>query len=258
MGQTWTDTGPWYDRAFTRGYLDLYPHRDLPSARGEVGGLIEHVPAALGAAFSGRVLDLGCGFGRHLLALRERGLDAWGLDRSADLLAHALELDGGRLRGRLVRGDFRALPFAAARFSAAAMLFSSFGYFDDGGNERVLLELARVLAPGGAAVLDLMNPGRVRDTLVPRSERRVGALTLVETRALTAAGRRVHKEVRVTADDGRTWGWHEDVRLYGAGELEPALRAAGLVLERVDGDFDGRVFAGAGPAPRQILWLRRA
>lgn len=256
MGQTGTDTGPWYDRAFTRGYLDLYPHRDLPSARREVGGLIEHVPAPLVAALAGRVLDLGCGFGRHLLALRERGVDAWGLDRSGDLLAHALELDGGRLRGRLVRGDFRSLPFGAGRFSAVAMLFSSFGYFDDEGNAGVLRELARVLAPGGAALLDLMNPGRVRATLVPRSERRVGALRLLETRGLTDAGRRVHKEVRVTADDGRAWGWHEDVRLYASGELEPALAAAGLALERADGDFDGRSFDSA--APRQILWLRRA
>jgi SAM-dependent methyltransferase len=249
------DPTPWYDRAFTRGYLDLYPHRDLPAARGEVAGLLENRPSGLAAAFTGRVLDLGCGFGRHLLALREHGIDAWGLDRSGDLLDRARELADGGLAGRLVRADFRALPFPAASFGTVVMLFSSFGYFDDAGNVRVLEELARVLVPGGAAVLDLMNPELVRATLVPSSERRVGALSLAETRRLTDGGRRVQKEVRITAEDGRTWGWHEDVRLYSVAELDPALGRVGLASVRGDGDFDGRPLAPE--APRQILWLRR-
>jgi SAM-dependent methyltransferase len=240
---------PWYREAFRSGYLRVYPHRDLEAARGEVGHLIAH-------GLSGAILDLGCGFGRHSLAMREAGLDVFGLDLSAELLGHARALPGSAaLRGRLVRGDFRNLPFAAARFDTAVMLFSSFGYFDDVQNERVLGELARVLRRDGRAVLDLMNPQRVRDTLVPESESRRDDLLLRETRRLTEDGRRVVKDVLMRDARGGEWSWREDVRLYELEELRALSARQGLEVERVQGDFDGR--PPAANAPRQIVWAVR-
>jgi SAM-dependent methyltransferase len=238
---------PWYDTAFEAGYLELYPYRDLAAARAEVAGLVARGVGAGG----GRVLDLGCGFGRHLQALRERGLDALGLDRSRELLACA----DASLRGRLVRGDFRALPFHGQAFASVLMLFSSFGYFEDGENARTLAEVARVLAPGGLAVLDLMNPACVRATLVPESRTQRGSLEILERRRLECGGERVVKDVCVRAADGRERRWCEDVRLYEARELEPLLASAGLALLRSEGDFDGRLFEPG--SARQIVWARR-
>ncbi len=240
---------PWYDTAFEGGYLDLYPHRDLAAARAEVGGLVERGLLAPGAR--GRVLDLGCGFGRHLLALRERGIDATGLDRSLALLRRA----DPSLGGRLVRGDFRALPWRARAFDALLMLFSSFGYFDDGENARVLAELVRVLAPGGLVVLDLMNAARVKATLVPESRTRRDGLEILERRRLERGGTRVVKDVHVRGDDGGERRWSEDVRLYEPGELERLLVVAGLEFLRREGDFDGRAFES--DAPRQLVWARK-
>jgi SAM-dependent methyltransferase len=239
---------PWFDAAFGAAYRDVYPHRDLAAARREVAGLLER---GLGRA-PGPVLDLGCGFGRHLAALRERGVDAFGLDRSAELLS-GIE---PALRRRVVRGDFRALPFEARRFGAVAMLFSSFGYFEDAENARVLGEVARVLVPGGTLVLDLMNPARVRSTLVPESRSQRGELAIVERRSLARDGSRVVKDVRVTAADGVAHAWREDVRLYEAGELARIAELAGLESVRSEGDFDGRAFTL--DAPRQLAWLRRS
>lgn len=239
------DQRPWYDAAFEAGYLELYPHRDLLAARAEVAGLVER-------GVGGRVLDLGCGSGRHLLALRERGLAALGLDRSLALLMRAAP----ELAGCLARGDFRALPFRAGSFRTVLMLFSSFGYFDDAGNARVLSEVARVLTPGGLVVLDLMNPARVRAKLVPESHTRRGGLEILERRRLTHGGARVVKDVSLRAADGGERCWHEDVRLYDAGELAELLPAAGLELLRSEGDFDGRPFEPG--SARQIVWARRA
>jgi len=223
---------PWFDAAFGAAYRDVYPHRDLAAARCEVAGLLERGLGRTG----GPALDLGCGFGRHLAALRERGVDAFGLDRSAELLA---SIEAG-LRRRVVRGDFRALPFGARSFGAVAMLFTSFGYFEDTENERVLAEVARVLVPGGELVLDLMNPARVRATLVPESRSARGGLAIVERRRLERGGTRVVK----------------DVRLYEPDELARLAADHGLERVRVEGDFDGRPFAPE--APRQLVWLRRA
>ena len=244
------ETRRWYEDAFGTGYLRVYPHRDLAAARAEIAGLLER-------GVAGRVLDLGCGFGRHCLALVEAGLDAFGLDLSRELLLRSRGLPGGRaLGGRLACGDFRSLPFAAGAFDTVLMLFSSFGYFDDASNARVLDEVARVLSPGGRAVLDLMNPERIRATLVPESRRSGQGFVLEEHRRLEQWGRRVVKDVRLVDEREGESRWHEDVRLYGPAELVALLAPRGLVPERTDGDFDGSAF---GPdSPRQIVWISAA
>ena len=249
-----TSARPWYEAAFGRGYLAVYPHRDLAAARVEAAQLVA-------AGFTGRALDLGCGFGRHTLALRELGLEAFGLDRSAELLAHARALEcetrsRASLAGRLARGDFRWLPFGNATFDGVCMLFSSFGYFDDPGNERVLAETARVLKPHGLAVLDLLNPARVRDSLVAETVSERDGVRLRERRALAEGGRRVTKEVRMELpgeEGARTW--HEDVRLYEPSELARLAETAGLAVLRFAGEFGGAPLAP--DSPRQVAWLRR-
>jgi hypothetical protein len=35
-------TEPWFVEAFRAGYLDVYPHRDVASAREEAAWLVEH------------------------------------------------------------------------------------------------------------------------------------------------------------------------------------------------------------------------
>lgn len=258
-----TSAEPWYERAFRDDYRLVYAHRDLASARAEVGWLVEQ-------GLAGRVLDLCCGFGRHTLALAERGLDAFGLDLSADLLAAARELEGYErlLAGRLVRADATRVPFAEAAFDGVAVLFSSFGYFGEEGDARMLGEVARVLRPGGLAVLDLMNPARIRAGLVPASTRSGPGFELAERRSLAEGGRRVVKEVELTLTDAspgspRVRRWREDVRMYEPAEVRALLARAGLSLERAAGDFGGApegVAAGwEGPAPeapRMLLFAR--
>jgi 8-oxo-dGTP pyrophosphatase MutT (NUDIX family) len=60
-----------------------------------------------------RVVDVGCGPGRDLLSLEERGSWAVGLDRSAGMLREALT----RGAKQLVQADARALPFASGTWN---------------------------------------------------------------------------------------------------------------------------------------------
>ena len=240
---------PWWIEAFRADYLAVYPHRDLESARREVAHLLEQ-------GVRGRVLDLCCGFGRHALALRERGADVFGMDLSAELLARARELpDGQLLHGRLVRADARAVPFASGCFDALVSLFSSFGYFGDDGDARVLSEIARVLRPGGVAWLDLMNPERIRAGIVPESRTERGGAVLEERRHLEQGGRRVVKDVVLRLDGGAARSWRESVRLYDTLELEKLALQRGLALLGVQGDFDGSALRAQ--SPRQILRLSK-
>lgn len=241
---------PWYESAFRDDYRSVYAHRDLESARPEAAFL-------LAQGVRGRVLDHCCGFGRHALLLAEAGLDVVGFDLSLDLLRAARELPGyeSRLAGRLVRGEMTHVPFAQASFDWVVNLFSSFGYLGERGDVEALREIARVLRPGGRAVLDLMNPWSVRAELVPHSSRAGPGFELEERRRLEHGGRSVVKEVELRRPGGAPRRWREEVRLYEAEELAVLLADSGLVPEREFGDFDGRP-DGAG-APRRILFLRR-
>lgn len=244
---------PWFVSGFRAGYLELYRHRDLASARAEIAGLCELL--GLQPSPAQPVLDLCCGFGRHTLALKERGFTVLGLDLSEDLLRHAqTETELAPVRECLVRADARALPLQNERFGTLLNLFSSFGYFDDGGDRAVLGEMARVLRPGGELVLDLMNPSRIRSGLVPRSEAlRAGGL-LIEQRSLSPDGRQVFKEVEHRLPGGPV-RWREAVRMYEPEELDALLDAAGFGSIRRYGDFSGATFSST--APRQLVSARR-
>jgi SAM-dependent methyltransferase len=92
-----------------------------------------------------RVLDVGCGPGRHAQALARRGIDVVGVDISPRFLGLAAE----SAEADFVRADARTLPFSNAAFAAAISLCQGgFGLVgaDDG---RVLAEMARCLCPGG-------------------------------------------------------------------------------------------------------------
>ena len=241
---------PWYVEAFRGEYLSVYPQRDLVSARLEARWLAER-------GVGGRVLDVGCGFGRHVLAFREQGADAYGIDLSMDLLRMARELPETKLLDtRLSRADARAVPFQRGTFDAVVVLFSSFGYLGDAGDRLVLGEIARVMKPGGLVVFDLMNPARVRASLVARSRNERDGLVIDERRMLRDEGSIVEKTVRVTRRDGTSHGWRESVRMYEVEEMRALLAGRGLWLEAVDGGFQDEP---VGPdAPRQILRARRA
>ena len=242
--------GEWFEEAFRADYLRVYPHRDDASAAAEVRAWEGRLP---GFAPGRRVLDLACGAGRHVRALRAAGARAAGCDLSGDLLAEA----AARGTRCIIRCDMRALPFRSAAFDAVACFFSSFGYFArEEDDAAALAEAARVLAPRGGLLLDLMDPESVRRDLVPRSERECGGARLVESRSLSSDGRRVEKEV-VVAGGGPERRWRESVRLYSPAEVEALAAAAGL-------EPAGR-FAGHGPEPwrsgasaRCVLLLRRA
>lgn len=85
-----------------------------------------------------RVLDVACGTGRWLEKLLGWGArSAWGVDLSAGMLRHASAKPS--LHGRVVRGNYLALPFAAA---SADLIICSLA----AGHVRNIGELARELA----------------------------------------------------------------------------------------------------------------
>ena len=228
----------WYERAFGREYLALYQHRDDTEAKQDVRSIIDLIAPSTDEP----LLDLGCGAGRHLVALHHAGFTALvGLDLSADLLAVARErLDKiGANSVELVRCDMRAIPHVA-RFAVVLSLFTSFGYFVEEGEDRtVLAGVNRALKNGGTFLIDTLNRDYVIANLVLQEEKTLQDRVLYIKRHLSADGQRVEKETRVIERDGTEHVFRESVRMYTGLEMEDMLREAGFEKVREYGSLRG-------------------
>lgn len=135
---------------------------------------------------SARVLDLGCGTGKLLarLATHFPQLQGTGLDFSEKMLANARS--GNRYGDRItyVRGRVESLPFEGEQFDA---VFSTISFLHYPQPQTVLLEIARVLRPGGRFYLVDSVPSRfLGSTLsIPISE---GGIVLYSRQARADLG----------------------------------------------------------------------
>lgn len=237
----------WFKKWFDRDYAVIYGHRDGPEAEAAVAMALGRAPALA----SGPVLDLGCGAGRHLAALRRRNPLAFGLDLSRDLLALAQP----DLRPWLLRADMRRLPLKPGALAGVCLWFTPFGYFPDRDNRALLRRLAQLLRPGGALVLDYLNAAFARAHLVPEDTGTHGALRVESRRALE--GDRLVKRMTIThLDTGRVRRVKESLRLYDPAELGAMARDCGLRLDGEAGDYRGGPFDPQG-SPRWIGFLSR-
>jgi len=177
----------------------------------------------LGLRRGDRVLDMGCGAGRHAFEMFRRGGDVIAFDQDGDELADVLDLfgamrDAGEVpagaEADIKQGDALSLPFADGEFDrvVAAEVLEHIPADTD-----AIAELARVLRPGGTMAVT-----------VPRwlPEKVCWALS------------DAYHEVE---------GGH--VRIYRGHELVAKLEAAGL-------EYEGRDHAHGLHAP--YWWLKCA
>lgn len=232
----------WYRDWFGEEYLALYPHRDQEEA--EAG--VELMLRTWGRP-DGLILDLACGAGRHIADLSRRGIRAVGLDLSAPLLRQARSVEPESM---LVRADMRWLPFRDGSFGHVVNFFTSFGYFASPEDDaQTLEEIRRVLRQGGVFLLDFLNAPRVREALVDRDERFLGARRVLQRRRLEEGGRVVVKDIEIyeAGSSSPLARYKERVRLYSADELEALLLRAGLRTEQRYGDYEGSRLDPASP-----------
>ncbi|MER9599509.1 methyltransferase domain-containing protein [Mesorhizobium sp. M0244] len=173
------------------------------------------------------VLELGCGYGRITNRLAEKGAQVAGLDISPTLLKKA-EADAAE-RGvnvEYVLGDMRSIPWRD-RFDAAFLWYTTFGYFDDADNERVLREAASSLRKGGRLLID--NPTRFD----PRHKFPICSVAQrnddvrIDIFSNDVLSDRENLE-RIIVRDGRVRRTHLSYKQYGFSEYVRMLRSAGF------------------------------
>jgi SAM-dependent methyltransferase len=181
--------------------------------------------STLGLAPGLRVLDVGCGPGRHVAALASRGAGVVGVDISADFL----RLVSG---GPVARADARRLPVASGSFDVAISLcqggFGLLGGEEDG---LVLAELARVVRPGGKVAVSAFSA--------------YFAVRYLEEGDAFDAGTGVnHERTTVLSPSGEPQEFDLWTTCFTPRELRLLARAAGLAVESLwsvtPGDYAAR------------------
>jgi SAM-dependent methyltransferase len=184
-----------------------------------------------------KILDLACGFGRHANRLVQLGHAVVGVDIMPAFLDNARrEADELQAHVDYRQGDMRLL-ILPAEFDYVLLLFTSFGYFSDHENLRVLENAAHALLPGGRLVLDLPQ----RDTMVqglPAESiiEKPGGLVINRLSFDPLSGCMLNR--RILLRDGLRKDLPFSIRLYNPAEICSLLTQVGLEPEQIYGDGD--------------------
>lgn len=135
------------DKAYYEGRI--MPFNVSDKGRAEINEVIRLLRDA---GVRGRVLDVGCGPGLNVAALRNAG-EGW-LAFGVDYSPQGIEIASREVGGTFLNLDAHHLSFRNAAFSAV-VITHAIGHVAD--PRDVLAEIRRVLAPGGAMVLTTPN-----------------------------------------------------------------------------------------------------
>ena len=151
----------WYKEWFDSDYYHkLYFNRDEAEAHAFIDRLLQHLKPAP----QSRMLDAGCGRGRHSRYLAAKGFDVTGIDLSFRSIHFAQPYESENLH--FYQQDMR-LPSWINYFDYAFNFFTSFGYFHTRReNEDAVRSLVNNIKPGGSLLFDYLNVHYAEEHLV--------------------------------------------------------------------------------------------
>lgn len=131
-----------------------------------------------------RVLDLGCGTGRHLIYFAKKGFDVYGIDIAEEGIRIARKwLKGEKLKAKLKIGSiYKKLPYKSNFFDAVVSV-QSLQHGKLGQIKKGIEEIERVLKPGGLIFITLCgrySKGKVRYCVI-KTARKIAPRTYVPT-----------------------------------------------------------------------------
>lgn len=205
-----------------------------PRAEAEVGVIVDQF-RELGIPDGARVLDAGCGIGRHSVPLASRGYEVVGFDFSPPYLEEARKAaEGAGVNAKFILGDMRDVGRTLREekpFQAIVNMFTSHGYHQKGDDLRFFQVLHGLATPGAALVIETLNRDYILRNFTPIGFEEAGRISRYDHRRFDLETSTIHSE----------WSFYErsgddlslklrvdvELRAYSLHEMKDLLARAG-------------------------------
>ena len=243
-GNKWFEQ--WFDSSF---YHKLYANRDEKEAADFIDELINELQPPPKC----RILDLGCGNGRHSKWLATKGFDVTGIDLAASSIRDAKKHEHDTLR--FYRQDMRK-SFGQNYFDYVFNFFTSFGYFNASREDnKVISNISAALKPGGFLVMDYINTTYAEKRLTAKEDKEIDGVIYHISRWTDE--KHFYKKICIEESlFGKPLEYTEQVRKFTVNDFEDMFRNNGLRLMNVFGDYHLNAYRNEA-SPRIILIVKK-
>ena len=220
----------WFKSWFnTPYYHELYTLRNADEAKHFLHKLMPY----LSIPKKSKILDIGCGKGRHAHVISEMGYDVTGFDLSEHSIKEAKNLENEHLSFYV--HDMRNL-FFTNYFDYAFNLFTSFGYFEnERENIKALKSIYCSLKKNGFLVIDFLNAEKVRKTLITNETKKIKGIKYDITKHID--NNRIIKEIKFS-DQGKDFSYLEKVQLLSLNDFQKILTLANFKINKTFGSYN--------------------